>query len=133
MERYCAIREALIHNRLGASRGAKLEMTEDVMAKTRQAAKILVNGLNLTPVFKGASVTIDRGLRMHFSETRKALSQLERARKAFEDAMKDLESQDKLGNFEIQDLMSAYNQMETLASTVAKKLDDTINCILNRI
>jgi hypothetical protein len=103
------------------------------MAKKRQAAKILVNGVNLTPVFRDTSVKIDRGLRAHFSETRKALSQMERARKAFEDAMKDVEAQDKLGNFEIQNLMSAYNQMETLASNVAKKLNDTISCVINKI
>jgi hypothetical protein len=33
-------------------------------------------------------------------------------------AIKDLESQDKLGNFEIQDLMARFNQSETLASSV---------------
>jgi hypothetical protein len=41
--------------------------------------------------------------------------------------MKDLEAQDKLGNFEIQRLMSQYNQAATLASHVQKKLDDTIS------
>ena len=31
------------------------------MAKTKRAAKIVVNGINLTPVFRNASVSIDRG------------------------------------------------------------------------
>jgi hypothetical protein len=33
--------------------------------------------------------------------------------------------QARLGNFEIQRLMSQYNQAETLSSNVQKKLDDT--------
>ena len=36
-------------------------------------------------------------------------------------------SADKLGNFEIQRLMSQFNQAETLASNVQKKLDDTVS------
>ena len=40
---------------------------------------------------------------------------------------KSLEAQDRMGNFEIQRLMSAFNQAETLASNVQKKLDDTIS------
>lgn len=103
------------------------------MAKTKHAAKILVSGINLTPVFRDASVTIDQGLRAHFSETRKALQKLERAQKAFGDAIKDLEAQDKLGSFEIQNLMSEYNQMESLASSLAKKMKDTIGCVINKI
>lgn len=54
-------------------------------------------------------------------------------KKKFKDLVKDLESQDKLGNFEIQDLMSNFNQAETLASSVKKKLDDTINAIISKI
>lgn len=42
-------------------------------------------------------------------------------------------SEDKLGNFEIQDLMSQYNQAETLAANVMKKRDDTGNSILGKI
>jgi hypothetical protein len=52
---------------------------------------------------------------------------------AFEDNTKHLESQDKLENFAIQDLMSQYNQTETLASNVAKKTDDTTNAIIGKI
>jgi bacteriocin-like protein len=44
-----------------------------------------------------------------------------------------LESQDRMGNFEIQDLMSSFNQAETVASSVQKKRDDTAKSILNKI
>jgi len=47
--------------------------------------------------------------------------------------MKGLEAQDRMGNFEIQRLMSAYNQAETLASSVEKKLDDTTNATIGKI
>lgn len=50
-----------------------------------------------------------------------------------EGAAKDLEAQDKLGNFEINDLMSQYNQSETLASSVMKKRDDTGNAVIQKI
>ena len=46
---------------------------------------------------------------------------------------KGLESQDKLGNFEIQRLMSSFNQAETLASSVMKKRDDTANAVIGKI
>jgi hypothetical protein len=54
-------------------------------------------------------------------------------RKRFEDKGKDLEGADKLGNFEIQDLMSQYNQAEQLASNVLKKKDDTGNAIIGKV
>ena len=46
---------------------------------------------------------------------------------SFEAKDKDLESQDKLGNFEIQDLMSNYNEAQTTMSSLLKKLHDTAN------
>ena len=54
-------------------------------------------------------------------------------RTRFEDTLEDLESQDKLGNFEIQDLMSRFNQAETLASSVLKKQDDTKNAVIGKV
>ncbi|HYE18206.1 MAG TPA: hypothetical protein VEA69_07165 [Tepidisphaeraceae bacterium] len=38
---------------------------------------------------------------------------------------KQLEGNDRIGNFAIQQLMSAFNQAETLSSNVQKKMDDT--------
>lgn len=54
-------------------------------------------------------------------------------RRSFDDAIKDLEAQDRLGNFEIQRLMSRLNQSETLASNVRKKRDDTRNSVIGKI
>lgn len=65
--------------------------------------------------------------------TKTANSVLDAIRKGLDGKMKDLESQDKLGNFEIQDLMSSYNQAETLASSVLKKSDDTANSVIGKI
>lgn len=50
-----------------------------------------------------------------------------------DDILRDLEAEDKMGNFEIQDLMSRFNQAETLASQVQKKKDDTENAVINKI
>ena len=47
--------------------------------------------------------------------------------------IKDLEAEDRLGNFEIQDLMSRFNQAETMASSVQKKQDDTANAVIGKI
>ena len=46
---------------------------------------------------------------------------------------KDLEAQDKLGNFKIQGLMSSYNQASTLASSVLKKVNDTASAVIGKI
>jgi|SoiMethySBSTD1v2_1073268.scaffolds.fasta_scaffold2016656_1 hypothetical protein len=48
-------------------------------------------------------------------------------------ASEDLAVVDRMGNFEIQRLMSAFNQAETLASNVQKKSDDTISGIQQKI
>jgi len=65
----------------------------------------------------------------------KAASQgaLGAVRSRLDDAMKQLESQDRMGNFEIQRLMSDFNQAETLASSVMKKLDDTNTGVIGKI
>lgn len=44
-----------------------------------------------------------------------------------------LDAQDRMGNFEIQRLMSAYNQAETLSSNVQKKLDETQRSVIGKI
>lgn len=45
----------------------------------------------------------------------------------------NLEEKDRLGNFEIQRLMSQYNQAETLASSVLKKSNDTASAVIGKI
>jgi hypothetical protein len=39
----------------------------------------------------------------------------------------------QLGNFEIQNLMSAFNQAETLSSSIQKEVDDTRNGVIGKI
>lgn len=107
--------------------------TKKSAKKETHPQKILFNGLNLTPVFKGRSVTVDAGVRAHFAEVREALKQLERAREALHDTLNDPDGKDKLGNFQIQQLMSDYNEAETLASTVNKKMNETMGCIIGKI
>lgn len=46
---------------------------------------------------------------------------------------KDLQSQDKLGNFEIQSLMSDFNEAQTLTSSILKRKDDTANPTIGKI
>jgi hypothetical protein len=52
---------------------------------------------------------------------------------SFSFSLYSLEATDKLGNFEIQDLMSQYNQAETLSSSVQKKMDDTSSGMIGKI
>lgn len=47
--------------------------------------------------------------------------------------VKELESQDKLGNFEIQTLMSSFNQASGLASSVQKKADEAASSVIGKI
>jgi hypothetical protein len=54
-------------------------------------------------------------------------------KKDLEDKGKDLQSQDKLGNTQIQTLMSNYNEAQTLASSVMKKKDDTAKAVMSKI
>ncbi|MEQ8275583.1 MAG: hypothetical protein RMA76_33575 [Deltaproteobacteria bacterium] len=54
-------------------------------------------------------------------------------KQALEGAMKDLENQDRMGNFNIQRLMSQYNQSEQLSSSVQKKVDDTASAIIGKV
>jgi hypothetical protein len=54
-------------------------------------------------------------------------------RKKLENAMKELEAKDRMGNFEIQRLMSQYNQAETLSSQIHKKIADTKNAVVSKL
>jgi hypothetical protein len=54
-------------------------------------------------------------------------------RKKLQQAMKQLESSDRMGNFEIQRLMSEFNQAETLSSQLQKKREDAKNAVVSKI
>ena len=61
------------------------------------------------------------------------MNKIEQKRKAFVTKMKELEAKDRMGNFEIQRLMSAFNQAETLSSSLLKKLADSKNAVIQKI
>jgi hypothetical protein len=65
--------------------------------------------------------------------TNKNQKKVEAVRSEFDGKMKSLEAQDRMGNFEIQRLMSAFNQAETLSSNMQKKTDDTISGVQQKI
>lgn len=58
---------------------------------------------------------------------------VERVRDRLQDKEKDVESDDKMGNFEIQDLMKQQNQSQTLQSSVKKKQDDTQGSVIRNV
>jgi predicted nucleic acid-binding Zn-ribbon protein len=69
-------------------------------------------------------------LREHIQKTREKLAQApeaknkeawEKLKEKLEQELKDLEAQERLANFEIQRLMSQYNQAEHTASRTAEK------------
>lgn len=61
------------------------------------------------------------------------IQDLKASAKADVELIKDREVADKLGNFEIQDLMSSYNQSEQLSSSVQKKRDDTESAVISKV
>jgi hypothetical protein len=54
-------------------------------------------------------------------------------RKKIEEAMKAMEADGKMGNFEIQNLMSEFNQAETLSSQVQKKREETKKAVIGKL
>lgn len=79
------------------------------------------------------AVAVNDAIRADFAECRQLVHKLRDYADLVEATLADLEAHDKLGNFEIQRLMSAFNQMETLASNVQKKRDETAQELLNNI
>jgi len=66
-------------------------------------------------------------------QAKKNAAMIEQIKGQFQDAIKDTEAKDKLGNVEINLIMSDYNQAETLASSVEKKKFDTLAAITSKI
>jgi hypothetical protein len=92
---------------------------DDEAAAQRELASVLVGILDESRRMAAAHVAAAAG------ELAKAL--VER-RRTLEDS-----SEDRMGNFEIQSLMSDYNQAETLSSNVQKKRACTLNQIIQKI
>ena len=83
------------------------------------------------------SVRLDTRLRAQLSKSSREVARIanrfQDVRKELDSIVKELEAQDRMGNFEIQRLMSAFNQAETMASQIVKTRDDTANAIVGRI
>lgn len=58
---------------------------------------------------------------------------IQKAKDALGDKAKDLQSDDKLGNFEIQNLMSEFNETQQTISNVLKKEKDTANNVIQNL
>ncbi|MEX0790397.1 MAG: hypothetical protein WD178_06430 [Actinomycetota bacterium] len=71
------------------------------------------------------SVAVDDSIRTHLSESRQLVHKLRDYADLVEATLADLEGHERLDNFLIQRLMSAFNQMEQLSAEVFNKRDDT--------
>jgi predicted nucleic acid-binding Zn-ribbon protein len=88
--------------------------------------------VNIGPLVR-RSVRLNGAIKRNLTDARRRVESLRKHLDSFSHLLKDLEAQDKMGNFEIQDLMSRFNQAETLASNVLKKRDDTANAVIGKI
>jgi hypothetical protein len=78
-------------------------------------------------------VKVTAALRNELANTRKLMRVVARYAREFDARLAALDGEDKLGNFEINQLMSDYNQAETLASSIAKKRDCIASSIISKI
>jgi len=70
---------------------------------------------------------------MKGSDSGAASKDIQNAKDAMGDKAKELQSDDKLGNFEIQSLMSDYNETQKTISNIVKKEQDTSNGITQNL
>ncbi|MFO1325193.1 MAG: hypothetical protein U1F15_14175 [Burkholderiales bacterium] len=77
-------------------------------------------------------VKVTAALRRELANTRKLMRAIARHALEFDARLAALDGEDKLGNFEIQQLMSDYNQAESLASSIAKKRDCVADSIISK-
>lgn len=70
---------------------------------------------------------------MKGSDSGAASKDIQNAKDALGDKAKELQSDDKLGNFEIQSLMSNYNETQKTISNVLKKEEDTASSITQNL
>ena len=89
--------------------------------------------VDIARIVRVADIEMDEDLRNQIRESRADVVRLREYAYAFDRLLKDLESQDKMGNFEIQQLMSNYNQAETLAKNIAEKAACVADSIIQKI
>jgi len=95
----------------------------------------MLTALNLDPGMAAGFKQGDNGIAEggDADDAKANSANFEKIKGAMGDVVKDLEAKDKLGNVEINLIMSDYNQAETLASSVEKKKFDTLAAITSKI
>ncbi len=88
-------------------------------------------GMDTTTLNSIQGTKIDAG--SDDTDARDNANKVETLRKDFEGQLKDFESQERLDNFGIQELMSRYNQAEQLASSIEKGDSTAQNAIISKI
>lgn len=106
----------------------------DQRAAVKQALAAVSQVQNQLPGLKAAFAEAERTVGPNGGEAavaslEKHLAELKRKLRA----AGGLDGEDKLDDFEIQELMSAYNQAEQLATNVLKKRDDTQNSLIGKV
>lgn len=107
----------------------------DQRAAVKQALTAVSQVQNQLPGLKAAFAEAERTVGPNGGEAavaslEKHLAELRRALRA---AAGGLDGENKLDDFETQELMSAYNQAEQLATNVLKKRDDTQNSLIGKV
>ena len=72
-------------------------------------------------------------MRRRLSDTRSLVEDLRDQCERLSEQLANLDGDDKLSNFAIQQMMSDYNAAEGLASTVQKKLECLMNSVIGKI
>ena len=78
-------------------------------------------------------VKITTALRAELTNTRRLIHAVARYAMEFDARLAAIDGEDKLGNVEIQQLMSDYNTAESLASSIAKKRDCVADSIIAKV
>lgn len=89
--------------------------------------------VDIAQIVRVNDIAMDDDIRTQIRESRADVARLRDYGDAFDRLLKELEGQDKLGNFEIQDLMSRFNEAESLASSLAKKRDCLADSIIHKV
>ena len=72
-------------------------------------------------------------IKRNLSGARRSVEKLRKALDKLSVNLKDLESKDKITQFDIQELMSKFNQAKSIAESVRDKRDDTASSIMGKI
>lgn len=114
-----------------------LHAQDRIIGEKGREAVIGEKGVVNPQINKAAMAKMKNELEKYYADYQKKQAASESAaatlRKKIEEAMKDLEANNKISNFEIQQLMSEYNQAETLASQVLKKREETKKKVVSKL